>query len=205
MSAEQSKILVWDLPVRLGHWLMVGCFAVAWLSGESEEWRLVHVFAGGAIVGIALFRIVWGLVGSRYALFADFIRGPHRALSYLKSLFAPQPEHHVGHNPAGGYAIALLLGLILASGASGWLNYQEMGGEWLEDLHEFAVNAMLLVVMVHLGGVFVGSLAHRENLVRPMITGMKFGDATDGIVSAHPRAALLLLAWVAATAWLLSR
>jgi cytochrome b len=205
MTDTSRKVLVWDLPVRVGHWLMAGCFAVAWLTGESEEWRLVHVFAGGAMVGIALFRVIWGLVGSRYALFADFLRGPKQALSYLKSLLGPKPEHYVGHNPAGGYAIVLLLGLVLFSGASGWLTYQEMGGEWLEELHELAVHAMLVVVLVHLGGVFIGSVAHRENLVRPMITGMKSGAATDRIASARPFAVLLLLAWIASTAWLLSR
>jgi cytochrome b len=205
MNANRAKVLVWDLPVRIGHWLMAGCFAVAWLTGESEEWRLVHVFAGGAMVGIALFRLVWGLVGSRYALFADFVHAPQAAISYLKSLLGPKPEHYVGHNPAGGYAILLLLGLVLVSGASGWLAYQEMGGEWLEELHELAVHAMLVVVLVHLGGVFIGSVAHRENLVRPMVTGFKSGDATDRIASARPFAALLLLAWIASTAWLLSR
>lgn len=205
MNTERSKILVWDLPVRMGHWLMAGCFAVAWLTGESEEWRLVHVFAGGAMVGIALFRVIWGLFGNRYALFADFLHSPQRALSYLKSLLGPRPEHYVGHNPAGGYAIVLLLGLVLISGASGWLTYQEMGGEWLAELHELAAHAMLVVVLVHLGGVFIGSVAHHENLVRPMFTGMKSGRATDRIASASPLAALLLLAWIASTAWLLSR
>jgi cytochrome b len=178
---------------------------VAWLTGESEEWRLVHVVAGGAMIGIALFRVLWGLFGSRYALFSEFLRGPQAALSYLKSLFGPRPEHYVGHNPAGGYAIVLLLGLVLLSGVSGWLTYQELGGEWLEELHELAVNAMLVVVVVHLGGVIVGSLAHRENLVRSMLTGMKSGDATNGIASARPLVALLLLAWIASAAWLLSR
>jgi cytochrome b len=205
MGTNTGKVLVWDLPVRIGHWLMAGCFAVAWLTGESEERRLVHVFAGGAMVGIALFRLVWGLIGSRHARFTDFLRRPDRALSYLKSLLGPRPEHYVGHNPAGGYAIILLLGLVMVSGASGWLTYQEIGGDWLEELHELAVHAMLLVVLVHLGGVFIGSIAHRENLVRPMFTGRKIGSTTDGIASSHAIAALLLLAWIASTAWLLSR
>jgi len=205
MTNANRKVLVWDLPVRVGHWLMAGCFVVAWLTGESEEWRLVHVFAGGAMVGIALFRVLWGLVGSRYALFVDFLRGPQDALSYLKSLLGPKPEHYVGHNPAGGYAIVLLLGLVLLSGASGWLTYQEMGGEWLEELHELAVHAMLVVVLVHLGGVFIGSIAHHENLVRPMFTGMKSGDQTDRIASARPIAALTLLAWASTVSWWLSR
>jgi cytochrome b len=205
MTKANRKVLVWDLPVRIGHWLMAGCFAVAWLTGESEEWRLVHVFAGGAMVGIALFRVIWGLVGSRYALFADFLHGPQAALSYLKSLLGPRPEHYVGHNPAGGYAIVLLLVLMLVSGASGWLTYQEMGGEWLAELHEIAVNMMLVVVLVHLCGVFIGSIAHRENLVRPMVTGFKSGDATDRIASARPIAAITLLAWAGAVSWWLSR
>lgn len=205
MSTSRGKILVWDLPVRVGHWLMAGCFALAWLTGDSEEWRLVHVFAGGALVGIALFRVIWGLVGSRYALFADFLRRPQAALSYLKSLLGPDPEHYVGHNPAGGYAIVLLLGLGLLSGASGWLAYQEMGGEWLAELHELAVHAMLVVVLVHLGGVFIGSIAHHENLVRPMVTGFKSGDATDRIASTRPVAALTLLAWASTVSWWLSR
>ncbi|MBI5784372.1 MAG: cytochrome b/b6 domain-containing protein [Rhodocyclales bacterium] len=184
---------------------MVGCFALAWLTGDSEEWRLVHVFAGGALVGAALFRVAWGLIGSRYARFADFLQGPRQALAYLKSLLGPRPEHYVGHNPAGGYAIVLLLGFGLVSGASGWLAYQEMGGEWLAELHELAVHAMLVVVLVHLGGVFIGSIAHRENLVRPMVTGFKSGDAADRIAGTRPVAALTLLAWASAVSWWLSR
>ncbi len=205
MSATDGKVLVWDLPVRVGHWLMAGGFAIAWLTGESEEWRLVHVLAGSTVVGVALFRLAWGFLGSRHARFADFLRGPGAALSYLRSLPGPKPQHHVGHNPAGGLAIAALLGLALLGGASGWLNYQDIGGEWLEELHEGAVNAMLVVVLIHLGGVFIGSLAHRENLVRSMFTGMKSADTTDRIASARPVAAAVMLGWVAAAAWLLSR
>jgi cytochrome b len=205
MTATDRKILVWDLPTRLGHWLMAGGFVLAWITGESEAWRLVHVFAGGTVVGVVLFRLFWGLFGSRYALFADFVRSPLAALSYLKSLLAREPQHHVGHNPAGGWAIVLLLGLALASGAAGWLNYQEIGGGWTEDLHEGLSTAMLIVVIIHLGGVLVGSLVHRENLPRSMVTGLKVGDKTDATGHSHPLAAALLLAWVAAVAWLLSR
>jgi cytochrome b len=205
MNATEPKALVWDLPVRIGHWLLAACFALAWLTGESEEWRLVHVYAGSAMVGIVLFRLLWGLVGSRHALFVDFVRGPRAVLAYLKSLLGPEPERWVGHNPAGGWAIVVLLGLVLVGGASGWLNYQEIGGGWLEELHEVAVHLLLVVVVVHLGGVLIGGVAHRENLVRPMFTGLKATDATEGIAGARPLAALLLLAWTATVAWLLSR
>ena len=96
-----KSILVWDWPVRLGHWLMVGGFALAWLTSESESWRLVHVGAGATVVAVAGFRLLWGVIGSRYARFAAFVRGPRAVLGYLETLIDNHPEHHVGHNPAG--------------------------------------------------------------------------------------------------------
>lgn len=204
-DTSKSKVLIWDLPVRIGHWLMVACFVTAWLTAESEELRLVHVFAGGAMVGIVLFRILWGLIGSHYARFIDFVRGPGAVIAYLKSLTGSSPQHWVGHNPAGGLAIIALLCLVLASGASGWLNYQDIGGEWMEELHEGAVNTLLAVVLVHLAGVFVGSLAHGENLPRAMVTGKKLAHGSDAISSARPGAAIFLLIWASVVAWLVSR
>lgn len=200
-----KKILVWDLPVRLGHWLMAGGFVLAWVTGESEKWRLVHVFAGGTVLAVALFRLLWGIVGSKHARFASFVRGPRQALAYLKRLLRFAPPHYAGHNPAAGWAIVLLLFLALASGASGWLTYQELGGEGLEELHEFATGLMLAVVGAHLLGVLVGSLAHRENLVWAMITGRKQGRPEEAIVGQRFLAALALLLWTAAAAGWLSR
>ena len=200
-----KKILVWDLPVRLGHWLMVGGFALAWATGDSEKWRLVHVFAGSTVMAVAAYRLLWGVVGSRTARFAEFVRGPGQAVAYLKSLLQARPPHYAGHNPAAGLAIVLLLGLALASGASGWLTYQEIGGEWLEEIHEFLTGTMLGVVGVHLLGVLVGSLAHRVNLVLAMITGRKLGEPEEAIRGQRFLAALTLLAWTAAAAWWLAR
>ena len=200
-----KKILVWDLPVRLGHWLMVGGFALAWATGDSEKWRLVHVFAGSTVMAVAAYRLLWGVVGSRTARFAEFVRGPGQAVAYLKSLLQARPPHYAGHNPAAGLAIVVLLGLGLASGASGWLTYQEIGGEWLEEFHEFLTGTMLGVVGVHLLGVLVGSLAHRENLVLAMITGRKLGEPEEAIRGQRFLAALTLLAWTAAAAWWLAR
>lgn len=204
-DAAKGTILVWDLPVRLGHWIMAGAFVVAWLTGESEEWRLVHVVAGGAVAGVVLFRLFWGLLGSRYALFADFVRSPSEAVSYLRRLLGPKPAHYVGHNAAGGWAIVVLLALALATCGAGWFAYQDMGGEWLEELHELAANAMLGVVLIHLGGVAVGSFAHGENLPRSMVTGRKHGKAIDGISGSRRTAAVFLLVWVSLVAWLVSR
>jgi len=200
-----EKILVWDWPTRIGHWLMAVAFLVAYVTGESEEWRLVHVWAGGTLAGVVVFRLVWGLIGSRHARFASFIRSPMAALGYVTNLLRGQPEHHTGHNPAGGWAIVALLLLGLGAAASGWPLYQDLGGEWLEELHEIVVNGMLLVVLAHLAGVVVGSLAHGENLPRTMVTGYKLGRRDEAISGGRLWAVPLLLACAVAAAWWLSQ
>lgn len=192
-----TRILVWDWPTRLGHWLMAGSFAVAWLTSESEAWRNVHVGAGYAFGALILFRLVWGLVGTRYARFGEFVKSPRAAFAYLRSLVAGRPQHTVGHNPAGAWAIVLLLVLGAATVASGWAAFEELGGDWLEEFHEVLASFMLGVVVVHVLGVLVGSVAHRENLVRAMLNGYKRGAAAAAIPSARWWAGVLLLVWVA--------
>lgn len=190
-----NPIRVWDVPTRVFHWLLAASFAGAWLTAESERWRDLHVMLGYTLAGLIVFRVFWGLAGSRYARFSSFVFPPRRVLSYLKSLFSGAPEHHVGHNPAGALAIFLLLGLGLLVAGSGLATYQELGGEWVEDLHEGAANTMLAVVAFHLAGVLVSSLLHRENLARAMITGLKRGKAGEGIAgSAWPMGLVLLAA-----------
>jgi cytochrome b len=200
-----NKILVWDWPVRIGHWLLVGAFALAWITGESEEWRLVHAFAGGTVVGVILFRLLWGFVGTRHARFASFVRGPKAALDYVLGLLRGDESKYAGHNAAGGWAIVALLSLGLLSGTSGWLVYQDMGGEWLEEVHEALASGMLAVAALHVAGVVVSSLAHRENLVRAMLTGFKQGRPDEAIAGARPLVLMLLLGWVAACAWWIAR
>lgn len=174
---SDAGVPVWDLPVRLFHWLLAGCFALAWLTAESEHWRVLHVNLGYTMAGLLAFRLVWGVVGTRHARFASFVRGPRAAWRYLRSLPTARPEHHLGHNPAGGLAIVALLGLIGVTAASGWATYSELGGEWMEELHEGAAGTLMAFVIVHLLGVLVGSLVHRENLVRAMLTGRKKADS----------------------------
>lgn len=204
-----ERVLVWDWPTRIGHWLMAASVLVAYLSGDSEEWRLVHVMAGGALAGLVAFRLTWGGLGSRHARFSSFVRSPLAAGRYLLGLLHGQAPHHTGHNPAGGLAIVALLLLGLFTAATGWPMYREIGGErleeWLEDLHEGLANAMLLVVFVHLAGVAVGSLAHRENLPRAMLTGYKLGAAGEAIRGARLWAVPLLLGCAGFSAWWLSR
>lgn len=200
-----NKVLIWDWPVRIGHWLLVGAFALAWLTGESEEWRLVHACAGGTVVGVILFRLFWGIAGTRHARFTSFVRGPGAVLDYVSGLLRGAESSYAGHNAAGGWAIVALLALGLLTGASGWLVYQDMGGEWLEEVHEALASGMLAVAAIHVAGVVVSSLAHRENLVRAMLTGFKRGKPEEAIASARPLIVLLMLGWVAACAWWLAR
>jgi cytochrome b len=188
--------LVWDAPVRVFHALMIVSFAGAWLTGDSERWRVAHIGFGYTMAGLVAFRLLWGVVGTRHARFAAFVRGPSAALRYLFSLAQGRPEHHVGHNPAGALAIVGLLGLTAVVVASGWLTLNDLGGEWLEEWHEGAAEALLVLVGVHLAGVLAGSLAHRENLVGAMITGRKRATAAQGIPRAHVGVAALLLAAV---------
>ena len=196
-----QKILVWDWPVRLGHWLMVGGFILAWLTSESETFRLLHVISGATVLAVATFRLPWGFIGSRYARFVDFVRGPRAVKNYAAGLLKLEPAHHVGHNPAGGWAIVLLLGLGILTGLSGWANYNDIGGGFLEELHEGLAVTMLTVVFIHIAGVLSGSLMHGENLVRAMLNGRKQGMPDEAIRSARPLAGALLLAWVAVAGW----
>lgn len=190
VAIERTR--VWDLPTRIFHWSLALSFAAAWLSADSERWRDLHVMFGYTFVGLIAFRMLWGVIGSRYARFASFAFGPRRVLGYLRSLLTGAPEHHLGHNPAGALAIFAMLALGVAVAATGFASYQEVGGEWLEELHEGAAEAMLALVLVHVAGVLVSSLLHGENLARAMVTGWKSGRPADGIRSVRPVAAVLL-------------
>lgn len=189
----QNQVLVWDLPVRVFHWLMVLCFAGAYLTAESERWRLLHVTLGYTMAGLVVFRLLWGLIGSRHARFSSFVRGPRAVARYVGSLLRGQPEHFTGHNPAGAIAIVALLGLALAVTASGWATYNEIAGDWLEEVHEAAANTMLAIIGIHVAGVFVSSWMHKENLVRSMISGRKNGTAQDGIRNAWKTVGALMI------------
>lgn len=195
---EKSRILVWDLPVRVFHWLLAASFAGAFLTSESERVRDVHVALGYTFAGLLAFRILWGLTGSRHARFASFVRGPRAVLRYLRSLVSARPEHHPGHNPAGGWAIVAMLLLGAAVAATGYANYAGEGGGALETLHEGAANAMLALVLVHVAGALVSSFLHRENLVAAMFTGRRRGVPADGIRGARWAPAAALVAALAA-------
>jgi cytochrome b len=180
-----KKILVWDVPTRVFHWLLALSFAGAFLTAESERYRDVHVLLGYTVLALVAFRLVWGLVGTRYARFRSFAFGPRSIMTYVKTLFTRSPQHYPGHNPAGSWAIYALLGLSLLAGASGYAAYNGIGGHAMEGVHEALANTLLGVVIVHIAGVLVSSLLHRENLVRCMLTGIKTGRPEEGIRTRH--------------------
>lgn len=200
-----EKIMVWDWPQRAGHWLLALAVAVAWATSERDSLQLIHIAAGGAAGGIAAFRLFWGLAGSRHARFTSFLRPPAAVFRYLHSLLSPHPEHHTGHNPAGGWAVVALLLLVLGSMLSGWAHHHELGGHWLEELHEMLAESLLALVGLHVIAVIASSLRHQENLLGAMLHGQKRGRSDEAIASTRPWALLLLVACaLAAAAWALS-
>lgn len=188
------RILVWDLPLRIFHWLLAITFTGAFLTAESERWRDIHVMLGYTMLALVAFRVVWGFIGTRHARFASFLYGPARVAAYLRSLASGRPAHYTGHNPAGSWAIYALLAGAAAAGVTGLALYNEIGGRWVEHWHEFSANSMLAIVAVHIVGVAAGSLLHRENLVRAMFTGYKSGAAGDAIGGPRRVVAVLLVA-----------
>ncbi len=189
-----QRILVWDVPTRVFHWSLALAFAGAYLTAESERYRDIHLALGYVLLGLIGFRLLWGFVGTTYARFRSFTFTPARVQAYLRSLLSKQPQHYVGHNPAGGVAIFLLLALGLVISVSGLGLHWEIGDEdWWEDLHEVASNLMLLVVLVHIAGVLISSVLHRENLVRAMFTGYKQAEMAAGITRAYVGLGVVLL------------
>ena len=195
-DSSPPRIRVWDAPVRVFHWLMVLCFAGAWLTAESDRWLPVHLTLGYTMAGLVVFRLLWGVVGTRHARFSDFVRGPAAVLRYVQSLLRGRPDHHAGHNPAGGWAILALLALAALTAVLGWATLQHIGGHAMEEAHEAVAGLMLAVVAVHVGGVLLGSWLHRENLVRAMLTGRRRGEPAEDIGTGARTVAVLLLAAV---------
>jgi len=177
------RVLIWDLPVRVFHWALAASFAGAYCLSESERLRNVHVMFGYTVLGLVVFRLTWGFVGTRYARFRSFFYSPREVVAYVRSLFSHSDPRFLGHNPAGSFAIWAILALAALTGGTGYATYSELGGDALEEAHEFLANAWLFVVGFHIAGVLLGSLLHRENLVAAMVTGYKRAEATAGIRS----------------------
>jgi len=208
-KAATAQVPVWDWAVRIGHWLLVAAFTIAYVTAEEESdgpdaW---HVWSGYVIGAIIALRIVWGFVGPQHARFGDFVRGPIAALSYLADLLRGRARRYMGHSPAGGAMVILLLAFLAATVVTGLMAYGEAGkgplaanvtwtttavyaaenedehargegrGEEEEsavgELHGALANITLGLIVLHILGVGLASVVHRENLVMAMIAGKK--------------------------------
>lgn len=186
-ATTPRQVKVWDPLVRVFHWSLVAFFFIAYIT--EEDFLALHTWAGYAVLGLILVRVLWGLVGTRYARFSSFVFSPRQTGAFLKDTLQLRARRYIGHNPAGGAMILLLILSLLITTFSGiaLLGAEENAGPlaawfagsgdyWedvLEGLHEFFANFTVLLVVVHVGGVIVESLIHRENLVRAMLTGFK--------------------------------
>jgi cytochrome b len=186
-TMNDIPVKVWDPLVRVFHWTLAGAFFIAYLT--EDDLLTLHTWAGYTVLGLVLFRILWGFVGTHYARFSSFVFPPGKVWSYVKDTLSLRADRYIGHNPAGGAMIVLLLASLLLTAFTGLVLYgveesagplaslsSSLGhswGEMFEEVHEFLANFTLVLVLVHLTGVLVESLVHRENLVWAMWTGYK--------------------------------
>ena len=195
-AGQQVRVKVWDLPLRLFHWLLVVAVALAFLSSEEDsplnQW---HVLAGWVVGILLVFRLVWGFVGGEHSRFANFIR-LSRIGEHISGLLRGRSESTLGHNPLGAVAVVILLALAAATVWTG-----AFGGKATEDLHGFIGWTLLLFVGFHIAAVVIMSLLQRENLVGAMITGTKPAARHVGAVNAQrPSLAGIIVAILALAA-----
>lgn len=186
MTTDTTTARVWDLPVRLFHWLLVGLLGFSWWSGENHdmEW---HRLSGYAILALVVFRIYWGFAGSRTARFTQFVRGPRAAFAYLRTLGKRPYQAADGHNPVGGWSVILMLGALVVMVTAGLFSVDVDGlesgpladyvsfdaGRAAADVHNLVFNVLLALVALHVLAVLFYLIGLRHNLVAPMIHGRR--------------------------------
>lgn len=202
---QAGEIKVWDPFVRIFHWGLAAAFLTAFVVEDHN--LAVHSWAGYIALALVALRVPWGFVGPRHARFSDFVRAPREAFRYALQAATGRAERHLGHNPAGGLMVIALLAAVALIALSGMATLAvEEGagplagllagvghdaGEWIGEVHEFLANATMLLVGVHVAGVVVESLVHRENLVRAMVTGRKPArEHTGAETPDHPASGL---------------
>jgi cytochrome b len=198
----RARVLVWDLPTRLLHWLLAGSFAGAFAIATLVRHRApafpLHMLLGVIAALAVAMRVVWGLVGSKYARLRSFAFGPRALLGYLRALVVGGGENHVGHNPANAWAAFGMLVGIVGAAVTGAL--MTTGVRAARPLHEALAYATLGLVVLHLVGIALHSLRRRENVVFAMLDGKQMAAQTQAIRSSHPVAAVVVLVLVGATA-----
>ena len=186
-ATQTPTVKVWDPVVRIFHWTLVLAFLTAYVT--EEDYLTLHSWAGYLILGLLSIRILWGFIGSQHARFSDFVFSRAHIVQYLKDTFLLRAKRYLGHNPAGGLMILILIASLFMTTLSGlvifgieeasgplapWLTGQsELWGDWFEEIHEFFANFTVFLVLIHIAGVVVESLIHRENLAKAMVHGRK--------------------------------
>jgi cytochrome b len=213
-NPSNPSVLVWDVPTRLFHWILVLLVALAWVTGEAEgSMFVVHKLAGYGVAVLLVFRLMWGFAGSRHSRFSDFVRPWREVFTHVKGMLSLRPARTLGHNPLGGWmALVLLLVLAAQVGTGLFASDDGLGGPLagtvaagtahaIAELHEGLSGTLLGLIGLHVVGVLVESLLTRDNLVRAMLTGRK--AVTPGQAEAGQSAAVApgwLAALVLATA-----
>jgi len=182
-----APLRVWDLPTRLFHWLLVAMvvssFATAKLGGN---WMLYHERCGEVILALLLFRVAWGFIGSPPSRFRTFLAGPGTVFRYALTLFRRDADHHLSHNPLGGWSVmAMLLVLFVQAGTGLFANddiategplykwVSKAASDRLTSIHHVNHDLIIVLVAVHVAAVLFHLIYKRENLITPMITGKK--------------------------------
>ncbi|MES2288164.1 MAG: cytochrome b/b6 domain-containing protein [Pseudomonadota bacterium] len=177
---NETTVRVWDPLVRISHWtLAASCILNLSLLREADDW---HIRLGYLALSVVLVRLAWGFVGTEHARFSDFVRGPRTLLKYIRQMARRQTPRHLGHNPAGGAMIVLLITLVVVLGVTGWMMGTDMfwGEIWVETVHESAANVLMACILIHVSFAVIESVRHRENLILAMISGRKRrSDKTD--------------------------
>ncbi|GIL41546.1 cytochrome b/b6 domain-containing protein [Roseiterribacter gracilis] len=187
MRQDERHVPIWDVPVRLFHWLVVVLVATQFLTAEFDAWEL-HKLSGYCVLALVLFRIVWGFAGTSTARFATFVRGPAAIRAYARSFWSRTAEHAVGHNPMGALSVVGMLTLLLAQAGTGLFAMDTDTGLVSGPLahlvgddtafkftavHEFLSGIVQILIGLHVLMILYYAIRKRENLIMPMIVGTK--------------------------------
>ncbi len=187
VDAADVPIRVWDMPVRIFHWLAVLLVLLAWITKEvGGNAMTYHMWSGYTMLALVLFRLIWGFVGSQHARFGDFVRGPATVVRYVLGASKDTSTISHGHNPAGGWSVLALLVCLLVQAVTGLFANDEIVTEgplvarvgqdmsnWITTIHRYNFNVLLGLIGFHVAAVLFYLFAKRENLILPMFTGRK--------------------------------
>ncbi len=189
------RVLIWDWPVRLFHWMLVAgvltAFGLAKLAPKHGTLFHYHAMIGILVGVMVVLRIIWGVVGTRHARFSSFAHGPRAVLHYFRDIAAGRSTRYVGHNPGSSWIIYLMMALVLGVVGAGLLT--AAGYHAFEDIHETLVYVLLATAGVHVLGVIVHTIRHRENITLSMITGRKDTEAVHAIGSSRPAVGIVFV------------